>query len=105
MIGLLAYPLFGVATLRAGVLPKLVGWLQIASVLVGVIPDIADPRRRAVQHPRPAAAHRLPVLPVGHCLCPRRLCSVEAHQRGGRRPPSKGTMYSAAPAAARLAGR
>jgi hypothetical protein len=43
MIGLLAYPLFGLATLRAGVLPKVVGWLQIASVLVGVIPTFLIP--------------------------------------------------------------
>jgi uncharacterized membrane protein len=43
MIGLLAYPLFGLATLRAGVFPKLVGWLQIASVLIGVIPTLLLP--------------------------------------------------------------
>jgi hypothetical protein len=30
----LAFPLFGIATLRAGVLPRLSGWLQIASVPV-----------------------------------------------------------------------
>lgn len=43
MVGLLAYPLFGLATLRAGVLPKIVGWLQIASVLVGMIPTLLMP--------------------------------------------------------------
>lgn len=31
---LLAFPLFGIATVRAGVLPRLTGWLQIASVPV-----------------------------------------------------------------------
>ncbi len=31
---ILAFPLFGIATVRAGVLPRLAGWLQIASVPV-----------------------------------------------------------------------
>jgi hypothetical protein len=31
---ILAFPLFGIATLRAGVLPRWAGWLQIASVPV-----------------------------------------------------------------------
>lgn len=33
-LSVLAFPLFGVATLRAGVLPRMAGWLQIASVPV-----------------------------------------------------------------------
>ena len=32
LLTLLAFPLFGIAILRAGVLPRLSGWLQIASV-------------------------------------------------------------------------
>jgi hypothetical protein len=43
MLGLLAYPLFGIATLRAGVLPRLVAWLQIASVVVGMLPTFVIP--------------------------------------------------------------
>ncbi len=31
---ILAFPLFGVATVRAGILPRWAGWLQIASVSV-----------------------------------------------------------------------
>lgn len=44
---ILAFPLFGVATVRAGVLPRPAGWLQIASVPVFVLsafvipPDVA----------------------------------------------------------------
>lgn len=44
---ILAFPLFGVATVRAGALPRLAGWLQIASVPVFVLsafiisPDVA----------------------------------------------------------------
>jgi hypothetical protein len=37
----LAFPLFGLATLRAGVLPRLVGWLQIAAVPAFVLSMIA----------------------------------------------------------------
>ena len=40
MLGLLAYPLFGIATVRAGVLPRAVGWLQIASVFLGMLPTL-----------------------------------------------------------------
>ena len=43
MIGLLAYPLFGIATLRAGVFPRSVGWLQIAAVIVGMLPTLFIP--------------------------------------------------------------
>lgn len=31
---LLAFPLFGIATVRAGILPRLAGWLQVASIPV-----------------------------------------------------------------------
>jgi hypothetical protein len=40
---ILAYPLFGLATLRAGVLPRLVGWLQILCVPLGFIPIMLIP--------------------------------------------------------------
>jgi hypothetical protein len=33
-LSILAFPLFGIVTVRAGVLPRLAGWLQIASVPV-----------------------------------------------------------------------
>jgi hypothetical protein len=32
ILSILAFPLFGIATVHAGVLPRLSGWLQIASV-------------------------------------------------------------------------
>lgn len=48
-LSILAFPLFGIATVRAGVLPRLAGWLQIASVPVFflsmfiVSPDAPNP--------------------------------------------------------------
>ncbi|HET7481012.1 MAG TPA: hypothetical protein VFJ72_16020 [Rubrobacteraceae bacterium] len=44
ILSLLAFPLFGIAILRAGVLPRLSGWLQIASVLAFFLgPIIVSP--------------------------------------------------------------
>ena len=40
---ILAFPLFGVAIVRAGVLPRLAGWLQIASVPVFVLSAFVIP--------------------------------------------------------------
>jgi hypothetical protein len=98
MVGLLAYPLFGLATVRAGVLPKLVGWLQIASVLVGVIPTLLIPDDVLFSIPGPLQ----PIAFLYYLL-------VIAYARGGyvlwharERPPSavaiETPMYSAAPA-------
>jgi hypothetical protein len=48
-LSILAFPLFGIATVRAGVLPRLAGWLQIASVpvllltAIFVSPDAPNP--------------------------------------------------------------
>ena len=53
MLGLLAYPLFGLATLRAGVLPRLVGWLQIACVPVGMLPTLFIPDDSLASLPGP----------------------------------------------------
>jgi len=98
MIGLLAYPLLGVATLRAGVLPKLVGWLQIASVLVGMIPTLLIPDDALFSIPGPLQ----PIAFLYYLL-------VIAYARGGyvlwqapdaaaRRAAVEAPMYSAAPA-------
>ena len=40
---ILAFPLFGIATLRAGVLPRLAGWLPVASVPVFAISTFIVP--------------------------------------------------------------
>jgi hypothetical protein len=101
MVGLLGYPLFGLATLRAGVLPKLVGLLQIASVLVGVIPTLLIPDDVLFSIPGPLQ----PIAFMYYLL-------VVAYARGGyvlwhareRLPSStaaEAPMYSAAPAGVR----
>jgi len=53
MLGLLAYPLFGIATLRAGVFPRAVGWLQIVSVFLGMVPTMLIPDDVLVTIPGP----------------------------------------------------
>jgi hypothetical protein len=53
VLTLLAYPVFGLATLRAGVLPRAVGWLQIVCVPVGFIPIMLIPDDVLVTLPSP----------------------------------------------------
>jgi hypothetical protein len=43
LLSLLAFPLFGIATVRAGVLPRLAGWLQIISLPVLFLSNIFLP--------------------------------------------------------------
>ena len=53
MAGLLAYPLFGIATLRADVFPRSVGWLQVATFVVGVVPSLVIPDDIVLSLPGP----------------------------------------------------
>jgi hypothetical protein len=101
MLGLLAYPLFGIATLRAGVLPRLVGWLQIAAVVIGVVPTLLIPDDVLFSIPGPlqpiAFLYYLVVLAYargGYVLW-------QARERRATSLPAEAAMYSAAPASVR----
>jgi hypothetical protein len=98
MVGLLAYPLFGLATLRAGVLPKLVGWLQIAAVLVGVIPTmlIPDDVLFSIPGPLQPIAFMYYLLVVAYARGGYVLW--RARERSASRVAAEAPMYSAAPA-------
>jgi len=102
MLGLLAYPLFGLATLRAGVLPKMVGWLPIASIVVGMLPTFLIPDDVLFSIPGPlqpiAFLYYLVVLAYargGYVLW-------QARERAATISPAlDAAMYSATPAGAR----
>jgi len=70
MLGLLAYPLFGLATLRARVFPRAVGWLQIAAPFIGAAPTLLIPDEVLFSIPGPVQPIALLyyVLVVGYAL-------------------------------------